>query len=210
MYKGKRLLDILGAMTGLLFFAPLMLLIAILIRLFIKEPALFKQPRPGLNGQAFVLYKFRTMRSARFPDEPDANRLSSFGKLLRKTSLDELPELWNVLKGEMSLVGPRPLLLEYVPLYSKKQAKRMDVLPGITGLAQIKGRNTIDWETKFTFDLWYVKHASLTVDLTILWQTMWVVLHRKNINQSKDTTMEKFSGTPGTNLTLSCEQRETK
>lgn len=180
---------------------PLTLFIYVLLLLLVlykfKFPILFKQPRPGLNGKVFNIYKFRTMTNKH--DEngillPDDLRITKFGKFLRSTSLDELPSLWNVFKGEMSLVGPRPLLLEYLPLYSTKQARRHEVKPGITGWAQINGRNKITWSEKFNLDVWYVDNQSIWLDIKILWMTMKKVIRRSDINQDGQASMEKFRG----------------
>ena len=157
----------------------------------------FFQQRPGLHGEPFLMVKFRTMTDERKPDgtlKEDAQRLTPFGRWLRATSLDELPELWNVLKGEMSLVGPRPLLMEYLPLYSKEQARRHEVRPGVTGWAQINGRNALDWEDKFNLDVWYVDHHSIWLDIKILWATVRKVLLRDGISASGEATMSKFTG----------------
>ena len=161
------------------------------------SPVFFTQMRPGLQGKPFLMVKFRTMTDARGPDGallPDADRLTPFGRFLRATSLDELPELWNVLKGDMSLVGPRPLLMEYLPLYSPGQARRHEVRPGITGWAQVNGRNAIGWEDKFTLDVWYVDHRSLWLDIKILWLTVKKVLVREGISADGEATMGRFTG----------------
>lgn len=169
----------------------------LLVRLNLGSPAIFKQPRPGLNGEVFDVYKFRTMTDKR--DEngdllPDSDRLTSFGKLLRKLSLDELPQLWNVLKGDMSFVGPRPLLVEYLPLYNETQAQRHKVRPGITGWAQVNGRNAISWEQKFEYDVWYVENQSFWLDIKILFLTVKKVFVSEGISQEGQATMEKFTG----------------
>ncbi len=166
-------------------------------RLQMGAPVLFRQTRPGLAGRPFQMIKFRTMRDAVGPDGqplPDAERLTRFGKWLRSTSLDELPELWNVLKGEMSLVGPRPLLMEYLPLYSPEQARRHEVRPGLTGWAQVNGRNAISWERKFALDVWYVDHQSLWLDLRIILMTVQKIIRRDGISAEGSVTMEKFTG----------------
>ena len=180
---------------------PLTLFIDVLLLLLVlykfKFPILFKQPRPGLNGKVFNIYKFRTMTNKHDKNGillPDDLRITKFGKFLRSTSLDELPSLWNVFKGEMSLVGPRPLLLEYLPLYSTKQARRHEVKPGITGWAQINGRNKITWSEKFNLDVWYVDNQSIWLDIKILWMTMKKVIRRSDINQDGHASMEKFRG----------------
>ena len=193
----KRLLDFIAALLGLIALAlPLLLLIA-LIRRKLGSPVFFRQTRPGLHGQPFEMVKFRTMTDTRGPDGallPDAERLTPFGRFLRSTSLDELPELWNVLKGDMSLVGPRPLLMEYLPLYSPEQARRHAVRPGVTGWAQVNGRNAISWEEKFALDTWYVDHQSLLLDMKILWLTVKKVLVREGISAAGEATIGKFTG----------------
>ena len=193
----KRLLDVVGSVTGLLLLSPVMLCTAILVRKRLGSPVLFSQVRPGLGGKPFRMLKFRTMTDARDLDGqllPDRDRLTPFGRFLRGTSLDELPELLNVLKGDMSLVGPRPLLMEYLPLYSAEQARRHDVKPGITGWAQINGRNAISWEQKFALDVWYVDHQSVWLDLRILALTVWKVVRREGISAANDATMPRFEG----------------
>jgi lipopolysaccharide/colanic/teichoic acid biosynthesis glycosyltransferase len=183
----KRLFDILVAAAALVILAPLLATLALVVRLAIGTPILFKQQRPGLHGRPFTIYKFRTMSNARNAEGrflPDAERLGRSGKLLRSTSLDELPELINVLRGEMSIVGPRPLMMEYLPRYSAEQMRRHDVLPGITGLAQINGRNAASWLRKFELDVWYVDHRSMWLDLKIIATTTWKVFKRDGINQS--------------------------
>ena len=175
---------------------PLSILWA-LIRYNVGKPVLFRQVRPGLSGKPFTMIKFRTMTDDRDPDGkllPDSQRLSNFGRFLRATSLDELPELWNVLKGDMSLVGPRPLLMEYLPLYSPEQARRHEVRPGITGWAQVNGRNAISWEEKFALDVWYVDNKTLWLDLKILWLTVIKVFKRDGIAAQGEATMPKFKG----------------
>ena len=165
----------------------------------IGAPVFFRQQRPGLHGQPFQMVKFRTMTDARGPDGallPDAERLTPFGRFLRSASLDELPELWNVLRGDMSLVGPRPLLMEYLPLYTPEQARRHAVRPGITGWAQVNGRNALSWEEKFALDVWYVDHQSLALDIRILWLTARKVLAREGISAAGEATMGKFTGNP--------------
>ncbi|MGB1557618.1 MAG: sugar transferase [Oceanococcaceae bacterium] len=193
----KRLLDILAASSGLLLLSPVLLLLAVCVRSRIGRPVLFRQRRPGLGGRAFEMVKFRTMTEARDDQGellPDAERLPAFGRFLRSTSLDELPELWNVLRGDMSLVGPRPLLMEYLPLYSAEQARRHEVRPGITGWAQVNGRNALSWEEKFELDVWYVDHRSLWLDLRILWLTLSKVLRREGISAAGEVTMGRFQG----------------
>ena len=185
------------AVLSLFILFPLMILICIGIIFTIGFPIFFKQKRPGINGIPFYFYKFRTMTNEKDNNGkllPDEKRLTKFGNIFRKTSLDELPSLWNVLKGDMSLVGPRPLLMEYLPLYSKEQMRRHEVKPGITGWAQINGRNTISWDEKFKFDIWYVENQSLRLDIKIIILTIWKVLKREGINQKGNTTMEKFRG----------------
>jgi lipopolysaccharide/colanic/teichoic acid biosynthesis glycosyltransferase len=193
----KRLLDfILASLAFLVLCVPLLFLIW-QIRRKLGSPVLFRQIRPGLNAQPFNMVKFRTMTSARGTDGqllPDADRLTAFGRFLRSSSLDELPELWNVLKGDMSLVGPRPLLMEYLPLYSPEQARRHEVRPGITGWAQVNGRNALSWEEKFRLDIWYVDNQSLWLDIKILWLTVRKVLARDGISASGEATMSKFTG----------------
>jgi len=193
----KRLFDL--AVT--LFLLPFIFLICLIITLFVKiklgSPVIFVQPRPGLDGNIFNMIKFRTMTNKRDLDDnllPDSIRLTKFGKLLRSTSLDELPGLWNVLKGDMSLVGPRPLLVEYLPLYSEEQSRRHEVKPGITGWAQINGRNTISWEEKFSLDVWYVDNQSLWLDIKIIWLTVGRVVFRTGISPQNNATMPEFLG----------------
>ena len=193
----KRIFDsFLAALSVLLLALPLLFLIW-QVRRKLGSPVFFRQTRPGLHGQPFEMVKFRTMTDTRGPDGkllPDADRLTSFGRFLRASSLDELPELWNVLKGDMSLVGPRPLLMEYLPLYSPEQARRHDVRPGITGWAQVNGRNALSWEEKFKLDGWYVDHRSLWLDIKILWLTVRKVLVREGISADGEATMSKFTG----------------
>lgn len=193
----KRLLDIVGSGIGLLLLLPLLLLIALLVRCKHGSPVLFVQIRPGMGGYGFKMAKFRTMTgdcSEGGELLPDSERLTSLGMFLRATSLDELPELWNVLKGDMSLVGPRPLLMEYLPLYSEYQARRHEVRPGITGWAQINGRNALSWEEKFKLDVWYVENRTLWLDIKILFLTVWKVVKRDGISQDGEVTMSKFTG----------------
>lgn len=193
----KRLLDLVVACLGLLALALPLLMLAGLIRRKLGSPVLFRQVRPGLYGKPFQMVKFRTMTDERGVDGvllPDAQRLTSFGRFLRASSLDELPELWNVLKGDMSLVGPRPLLMEYLPLYTPEQVRRHEVLPGITGLAQVNGRNAISWEDKFALDVWYVDHRSGWLDIKILWLTVRKVLLRDGISAAGEATMTRFTG----------------
>lgn len=193
----KQLFDFVVALLVLIIFAPVLLLLVYLIRKHLGTPVFFTQDRPGLNGKVFKMVKFRTMTSACDDNGnllPDEQRLTRLGRFLRSTSLDELPELWNVLKGEMSLVGPRPLLVEYLPLYSAEQARRHDVRPGITGWAQVNGRNAISWEQKFKLDVWYVDNRSLWLDIRILFLTVKKVLVRDGINQQGEATMSRFTG----------------
>ena len=190
--------DFTLSIFGLLLLSPFLLLISILVLFALGSPILFKQNRPGLNKKLFNFYKFRTMTKEK--DEngnllPDKDRLTSFGNFLRKTSLDELPSLWNVLKGDMSLVGPRPLLMEYLPLYSAEQMRRHEVKPGLTGWAQINGRNAISWEEKFKLDVWYVDNQSFLLDMKIILLTILKVLKREGISHGSDATMPKFKGT---------------
>ncbi|WP_348655561.1 sugar transferase [uncultured Sulfitobacter sp.] len=193
----KRLLDILGAGLGLVLLTPALIVVAILIRWQMGAPVLFRQNRPGLQGKPFQMIKFRTMRGSvdeQGNDLPDAKRLTRLGRFLRSSSLDELPELFNVLKGEMSLVGPRPLLMEYLPLYSPEQARRHEVRPGVTGWAQVNGRNAISWDEKFELDVWYVDNRNLWLDLKIIWLTIRKVLKRDGISAAGEATMPKFTG----------------
>lgn len=194
---GKRFLDIMMAATGLIILSPLFLFLTILLYFTNDGHPFFLQARPGLNERIFTLIKFRTMNSLKTEQGiilPDIQRITYIGNLLRKTSLDEIPQLLNVLKGDMSLVGPRPLLPEYLKLYNPDQRKRHKVLPGITGWAQIKGRNFLSWEEKFEFDLWYVENRSFKLDMKIIFLTVMSVVNRKGINQNKDKCMEKFTG----------------
>lgn len=194
----KRLLDIVVAATALLLLLPVLAVTALLVRAILGRPVLFRQPRPGLHGRPFTMYKLRTMRDAHDAAGralPDAERMTPLGRTLRNASLDELPELWNVLRGDMSLVGPRPLLMEYLPLYTPQQTRRHDVRPGITGWAQVQGRNAIGWSERFALDVWYVDHRSLRLDLRILALTVGKVLARDGVSQPGHATMERFSGT---------------
>lgn len=196
----KSVLDRLTAAVLLLVFSPLLATVAIAIYLRMGHPVLFVQPRPGKNQRIFNFYKFRTMTNDCDSSGnllPDEKRLTPFGQFLRQTSLDELPQLWNVLKGDMSFVGPRPLLIRYLDRYTPEQARRHDVKPGITGWAQVNGRNSIDWEEKFKLDTWYIDHWSLGLDLRILLLTVWKVIHREGINQQGQATMEEFKGSKG-------------
>jgi len=198
----KILFDKSLALILIILFSPLYMIVSVLILILIKmgRPILFRQQRPGLHEKIFGIYKFRTMTNEK--DEngkllPDEKRLMGIGKFIRSTSLDELPQLFNVLKGDMSFVGPRPLLIEYLPLYNEKQKKRHDVKPGITGWAQVNGRNAISWEQKFDYDIWYVEHQSFWLDMKILWMTFLKVIIRSDINSDTAVTMEKFEGTKG-------------
>ena len=194
----KRLFDFFAALFGLLLLALPLLGLIWLVRNKLGSPVFFRQVRPGMHGKPFEMVKFRTMTDERGPDGallPDAVRLTPFGRFLRATSLDELPELWNVLKGDMSLVGPRPLLMEYLPLYSPEQARRHEVRPGVTGWAQVNGRNAISWEDKFRLDTWYVDNRSFWLDIRILWLTVRKVLVRDGISAPGDATMPAFNGT---------------
>ena len=193
----KRLTDLVLGIPSLMALVPLMLCLALAVRFRLGSPVLFRQERPGLHGRPFMLVKFRTMTGAADTDGrplPDADRLTRFGRFLRSTSLDELPELWNVLKGDMSLVGPRPLLMEYLPLYSPRQSRRHEVKPGLTGWAQVNGRNTLTWEDRLEMDVWYVENRSWLLDLKIIWKTIGIVLHREGISRQGSATMEKFQG----------------
>jgi sugar transferase EpsL len=193
----KRLFDFTFALIALVFLSPIILVTAILVRIFIGAPILFKQQRPGYKGHPFFIYKFRSMTNRLSRDGsllPDAERLTRFGRLLRSLSLDELPELFNIVRGEMSFVGPRPLLMEYLPLYSPEQARRHDVVPGLTGWAQVNGRNAIDWPTRFKMDVWYVDNWSFWLDIRIIFLTVWKVTSREGINQEGQSTVEYFKG----------------
>ncbi|WP_375547272.1 sugar transferase [Pseudomonas auratipiscis] len=193
----KRILDFLGALFGLIVLSPVILLLAWLIKRKLGSPVLFRQVRPGLNGAPFEMVKFRTMRdayNAQGEPLPDSERMTPFGSFLRSSSLDELPELWNVLKGEMSLVGPRPLLMEYLPLYDQRQKRRHLARPGVTGWAQINGRNALSWEDKFELDVWYVENRSTWLDLKIIALTVKKVLKRDGISAQGEVTMSKFTG----------------
>ena len=193
----KRAFDLLVSLSLLVVLSPIVAAVALVVRLALGRPVLFRQQRPGLRGTPFTLYKFRTMRQATdaTPRVPDAERLTRLGIFLRSTSLDELPELWNVLRGDMSLVGPRPLLMEYLPLYTPEQARRHEVRPGITGWAQVNGRNAISWEEKFRLDVWYVDHHSLLLDLRVLGRTVRKVFARENISEPGRATVTFFKGT---------------
>ena len=199
MYKRfvKRCLDFLLSLAALIILSPVLLLVAILVRCKLGSPILFKQKRPGLHEKIFCMYKFRTMTDAKDADGnllPDEVRLTKFGKLLRSTSLDELPELFNILKGDMAIVGPRPLLVQYLPRYNERQRRRHDVRPGFTGLAQVNGRNSISWPEKFEWDVRYVENVSFLMDLRIIAKTVKVVLKRDGISSETSATMEEFRG----------------
>jgi sugar transferase EpsL len=193
----KRLFDLTFALIALVILSPIIFATAILVCIFLGTPILFKQERPGYKGRPFNIYKFRSMTNRITRDGsllPDAERLTRFGRLLRSLSLDELPELFNIVRGEMSFVGPRPLLMEYLPLYSPKQARRHDVVPGLTGWAQVNGRNAIDWPTRLAMDTWYVDHWSFWLDIKIILLTVWKAVSREGINQEGQATVEYFKG----------------
>jgi sugar transferase EpsL len=195
----KRLFDLISSAAGLIAINPLLVVLAVLVRLKLGSPILFRQQRPGLGGKAFVIYKFRTMTDQRDASGnllPDSQRLPAFGRFLRNTSFDELPELLNVLKGDMSIVGPRPLMMKYLGRYSPEQARRHEVKPGITGWAQINGRNAISWEDKFKLDVWYVDNRTFWLDVKIILKSIWMVIAREGITQQGRATMDEFMGTP--------------
>ena len=194
----KRWLDFILSLFAIIVLSPILLIVALLVRIKLGSPVIFKQERPGLHEKIFTLYKFRTMTDKKDKDGnllPDDQRLTKFGKLLRSTSLDELPELFNILKGDMSIVGPRPLLVKYLPLYNEHQKHRHDVRPGFTGWAQCNGRNAISWEEKFDLDIYYVKHVSFILDLSIIFKTIKIVFLREGISSNTSATMEEFRGT---------------
>ena len=194
----KRLLDIVIASSALVLLSPVYAFVAYTVRKNLGSPVLFRQVRPGLNGKPFEMIKFRSMKDAvdaQGHSLPDSERLTPFGQMLRSSSLDEMPELWNVIKGEMSIVGPRPLLMEYLPLYNEQQAKRHNVRPGITGYAQVNGRNAISWKKKFELDTWYVENRSLWLDFKIMLKTVQKVLSKDDISAEGEATMSKFTGT---------------
>jgi lipopolysaccharide/colanic/teichoic acid biosynthesis glycosyltransferase len=196
-YELKRLFDVVLAFIGLIVLSPVLLIVSLLVRLKLGGPVFFTQTRPGLNGQPFKMIKFRTMKNGVDKNGnllPDTERMTDFGQLLRSTSLDELPELWNVLKGDMSLVGPRPLLMQYLPLYSREQNRRHEVKPGVTGWAQVNGRNSLSWDDKFKLDTWYIDNRSLLLDVKILFLTVKKVIARDGISQVNNVTMEPFTG----------------
>ena len=193
----KRAFDIAASASALVVISPVLAITAYKVKKELGSPVLFRQTRPGLHGKPFEMIKFRTMKDATDKEGnalPDSERLTEFGKKLRASSLDELPELWNVLKGDMSLVGPRPLLMEYLPLYSAEQAKRHNVRPGVTGYAQVNGRNSLSWEDKFKLDTWYVEHQSLWLDMKILLKTVKKVIIKDGISAEGEATMTKFTG----------------
>lgn len=193
----KRAMDLVGALAALVLLSPIVVVLCILVRSKLGSPVFFRQVRPGIEGRPFKMVKFRTMTDERGPDGallPDDQRLTALGAWLRSTSLDELPELFNVLKGDMSLVGPRPLLMDYLSLYNDRQARRHEVHPGITGWAQINGRNALSWEEKFELDVWYVDNHSLGLDIKILFRTVLQVLKRDGISHGEDATMPRFKG----------------
>lgn len=199
MYRNyiKRIIDLILSFMAIIVLSPVLLIVAILVRTKLGSPVIFKQKRPGMNEKIFTLYKFRTMTDE--TDEqgnllPDEVRLTKFGKLLRSTSLDELPELFNILKGDMAIVGPRPLLVRYLPRYNEHQKKRHNVRPGFTGYAQVNGRNSISWEEKFDFDVYYVEHVSFLLDVKIIFKTIKVVFAREGISSDTSATMEEFKG----------------
>jgi sugar transferase EpsL len=197
----KRIFDLALTVPGLILISPILILVAILVRIFHGSPVVFRHKRPGLGGKSFTLYKFRTMTDARDAEGnrlPDENRLTPLGKFLRAASLDELLELFNVLRGEMSLIGPRPLLMQYLDRYTPEQGRRHDTLPGMTGWAQINGRNNLSWEIKFELDVWYVDHWSFWLDVKILALTVWKVLTREGINEPGNATAREFMGSEGT------------
>jgi sugar transferase EpsL len=194
----KRTFDFISSLIGLTILFPILLVVSILIRINLGSPIIFTQQRPGLNGKPFKIYKFRSMTNETDNKGellPNHLRMTKFGKLLRKLSLDELPQLFNVIKGDISLVGPRPLLMEYLELYSPEQSRRHDVRPGITGWAQVNGRNAISWDEKFEHDVWYVDNQSFLLDLKILFMTVKKVFVSEGVNKSEEVTMEKFTGT---------------
>ena len=193
----KRIIDIIGALVGLIVSSPIMLIVSLIIYLTMGRPVFFKQLRPGMNGKPFVIYKFRTMLDLKDKDGnllPDEKRITTIGKFLRSTTLDELPEFWNVLKGDMSLVGPRPLLVEYLPRYTPEQARRHNVKPGMTGWAQVNGRNAITWEEKFKLDVWYVDNWNIPLDLKIIFLTILKVFKREGVSAEGYATMPEFVG----------------
>jgi len=194
----KRIFDIVFSVLGLVMLSPVLVVLAIMVRIKIGSPVLFRQSRPGLGGDAFIIYKFRTMsqqRDAKGDLLPDEKRLSPFGRFLRSTSMDELPELFNVIKGNMSIVGPRPLMMKYLDRYTPEQARRHQVRPGITGWAQINGRNAVSWQDKFKLDVWYVDNWSLWLDAGIIFKTLWMIVTRQGVTQHGRATVDEFMGT---------------
>ncbi|MEW6401732.1 MAG: sugar transferase [Chloroflexota bacterium] len=207
MPLSKRIFDVVFSALALVILSPVLLLAALLIRIFLGTPVLFQQQRPGYKGRPFFIYKFRSMTNRFAPDEsllPDAERLTPLGRFLRSLSLDELPEFFNILRGDMSFVGPRPLLMEYLPLYSTEQARRHDVVPGLTGWAQVNGRNAVDWPARLAMDVWYVDNWSFWLDIKIILMTFWKVLARADVNQPGQATVEYFKG----NSTTQMEKRK--
>lgn len=197
----KRIIDILISAVGLVVLSPVLVILAIIVRIKIGSPVLFRQKRPGLGGKGFVIYKFRTMtngQDAKGNLLPDAGRLAPFGRFLRETSLDELPELFNVIKGDMSIVGPRPLMMKYLDRYTPEQARRNEVKPGITGWAQVNGRNAVSWQDKFKLDVWYVDNRSLWLDVKIIFKTVWMVVTKQGVTQADRATVDEFMGTQQT------------
>ncbi len=200
MPLSKRILDLIVALSGVVILSPVILLVAILVRIFLGTPILFRQTRPGYKGRPFTVYKFRSMTDERDSQGnllSDEVRLTLLGRFLRASSLDELPELVNVLRGEMSFIGPRPLLMQYLSLYSPEQMRRHDVHPGLTGWAQVNGRNAIDWQTRFALDVWYVDHWSFWLDVKIILMSLWKVIRHEGINQAGQATTEYFRGNKG-------------
>ncbi|NOX62601.1 MAG: sugar transferase [Chloroflexi bacterium] len=196
-HRGKRVFDLIVATVAIIILSPVLLVVALLVWSMLGSPIFFRQQRPGLHGKPFIIYKFRTMldaRDARGNLLSDAERLTPFGRFLRSLSLDELPELFNVIKGDMSLVGPRPLLMQYLERYTSEQMRRHEVRPGITGWAQVNGRNTLSWEERFGLDVWYVDHLTFRLDLKILALTLWKTIKREGVNQPGRATMEEFMG----------------
>ena len=205
----KRIIDFILSLCGIIILSPVLLIVSFLVRVNIGSPILFRQARPGLNGKIFMMYKFRTMTDER--DEngellDDGIRLTKFGKMLRSTSLDELPEMFNILKGDMSIVGPRPLLVKYLPLYNERQSHRHDVKPGLTGYAQVNGRNAISWEEKFELDIFYVNNASLLMDIFIFFKTIKKVFVKEGIDSGTSVTMEEFKGSKNIDLEKSLNE----
>jgi sugar transferase EpsL len=193
----KRMFDFVVAFMLIMLLWPIMMIIVILIRIKLGSPILFKQQRPGMHGKPFIIYKFRTMKQLADKNGKlldDSLRMTGLGTFLRKYSLDELPQLFNILKGDLSLIGPRPLLMEYLPLYSKEQTRRHDVRPGISGWAQVNGRNAVSWEEKFQYDVWYVDNQSFLLDMKIMWMTLIKVISSEGVTQEGSVTMEKFRG----------------